>query len=291
MKRGFAILGAGRLGRTLGRLLALRNYPPGGLSCRTLRSARQASAFIGGGTPTTSNPQAATRAPLVLIATPDREIVPVARELAGARLAWTGRIVAHTSGALSSLALAPLKSRGASVASIHPLASVAAPRPDVEFRGTPFAIEGAPKAVRVLRGMVLDIGGLPVTIPREAKALYHLIACILSNDLVAFLACGFERDMGLGLGPRQAARLYLPLIRGTVENVAGLGPVKALTGPISRGDIATLRLHTEALRTLPADVRRLHRILALRSTDLALRARTITPELAARTARLLGALP
>ena len=177
------------------------------------------------------------------------------------------------------------------MASIHPLASVAAPRPDMEFRGTPFAIEGAPKAVRVLRGVVLDIGGLPVTIPREAKALYHLIACVLSNDLVAYLACGFESARGLGLGPRQAARLYLPLIRGTLENVAGLGPVKALTGPVSRGDIATLHLHTEALRTLPADLRRLHRILALRSTSLALHARTITPEVAARIARLLGALP
>src|SRR5207245_3368461 len=107
--------------------------------------------------------------------------------------------------ALSSAALAPLQGRGASVASIHPLASVAAPRPDVEFRGTPFAIEGAPKAVRLLRRMVLDIGGLPVTIPREAKSLYPLIACFLSNDLVAFLACGFDGAKGLGLGPRQAA--------------------------------------------------------------------------------------
>ena len=291
MKREFAILGAGRLGRTLGRLLAFQDYRPTGLSCRTLQSARQASAFIGGGSPTTSNPRAAARAPLVLIATPDREIVPVARELSRARLAWTGRIVAHTSGAVSSTALEPLKTRGALVASLHPLASIATSRPDAEFRGTPFAIEGAPRAVHVLRRLVLDIGGLPVTIPREAKALYHLIACILSNDLVAFLACGFEAARGLGLGPRQAARLYLPLVRGTVENVASLGPVKALTGPVSRGDIATLRLHAEALRTLPADVRRLHRILAQRSTSLALHARTITPELAARIARLLGALP
>jgi len=291
MTREFAILGAGRLGRTLGRLLALRGYLPTGLSCRTLRSARQARAFIGGGDPTTSNSQAAARAPLVLIATPDREIVPVALQLSRARLGWTGRIVAHTSGALSSAALDPLKSRGALVASLHPLASVADPRPDIALHGTPFAIEGAPRAVRVLRRLVLDMGGVPVAIPRQAKALYHLIACILSNDLVAFLACGFEAARGLGLGPRQAARLYLPLIRGTVENVARLGPVKALTGPVSRGDVATLRLHTEALRTLPADVRRLHRILVLRSTNLALQARTITPELATRIARTLGSLP
>jgi len=108
---------------------------------------------------------------------------------------------------------------------------------------------------------------------------------------VAFLASGFDAGRGLGLGPRQTSRLYLPLIRGTLENVARLGPVKALTGPVSRGDIPTLRLHVEALRTLPADVRRLHKILTLRSTELALQAGTITPEVAARIARLLGSLP
>jgi predicted short-subunit dehydrogenase-like oxidoreductase (DUF2520 family) len=177
------------------------------------------------------------------------------------------------------------------VASIHPLASIALARPDADFHGTPFAIEGDVRAVRVLRRLVLDMGGLPVTIPREAKALYHLIACVLSNDLVAFLASGFEAARGLGLGTRQAARLYLPLVRGTVENVSRLGPARGLTGPISRGDIPTLRLHAEALRTLPADVRRLHRILALRAVRLALQARTITPEVAARIARLLGSLP
>ena len=233
----------------------------------------------------------AARAPLVLMATPDREVAAVARELARARLTWRGRIVAHTSGAISSVALDPLRRRGALVASFHPLASIAAARPDVSFHGTPFAIEGDPRAVRVLRRLVLAMGGLPVTIPREAKALYHLIACLVSNDLVAFLASGFDAGRGLGLGPRQTSRLYLPLIRGTLENVARLGPVKALTGPVSRGDIPTLRLHVEALRTLPADVRRLHKILTLRSTELALQAGTITPEVAARIARLLGSLP
>ena len=225
------------------------------------------------------------------MATPDREIAPVARELARARLPWAGRIVAHTSGAVSSAALEPLRPRGALLASIHPLTSIATAHPDADFHGTPFAIEGDARAVRVLRSLVLDLGGLPVTIPRQDKALYHLIACILSNDLVALLASGFEAARGLGLGTRQAARLYLPLIRGTVENVALLGTVKALTGPVSRGDVPTLRLHAEALRTLPADVRRMHRLLALRSAALALQARTITPEVAARIARLLGSLP
>jgi predicted short-subunit dehydrogenase-like oxidoreductase (DUF2520 family) len=293
MKAGsFTILGAGRLGRTLGRMLVAKGWKPRGVTCRSLRSARQAAAFIGGGEASASNPRAASQGSLVLITTPDSAIAPVARELAAARLAWRGRIVAHTSGALSSAALEPLARVGARTASLHPLASVADPRsgfPGTD--GTPFAIEGDAAAVASLRRLVVGFGGVPVTIPRQAKVLYHLVACLVSNDLVALLSLALETARGLGLSRKDAARLYLPLVRGTVDNVARLGPVKALTGPVSRGDLTTLRLHGETLRSLPPDLRRLHRILALRSTALALEARTITPEVAVQLARLLGSQP
>src|SRR2546426_9976808 len=102
MKMEFAVIGAGRLGRTLGRLLLRRGYAPAGLSCRSLRSARQARAFIGAGEPTTSNAEAAARAALVLMATPDREIAAVARGLGRAPPSRGRRVVAHTTGAGSS---------------------------------------------------------------------------------------------------------------------------------------------------------------------------------------------
>ncbi len=291
MKRGtFAIVGAGRLGRTLGRLMARRGFVPTGVSCRRLKSARQAAAFIGGGRPTTSNHEAAAEAALVILATPDSQIAPVARELAKGG-PWRNRIVAHTSGALSSSVLEPLSRAGARVASLHPLISVAEPRSGPEdARDVPFAIEGDPRALGPLRRLVIVLGGRPFTIPREAKALYHLIACMLSNDLVAFLSGGLDAATGLGLDRRQAARIFLPLVRGTLDNVVRLGPAKALTGPVSRGDAGTLRLHGEALRTLPADLRKLHRLLALRSISLALEAGTITPETALRLSRLLGSI-
>ena len=294
MKRiTFAILGAGRLGRALGRQLAgdpgLR---PGGITARTRRSARQAVSFIGGGEAHSSNARAAGGADLVIIATPDRTIAPLARELAGGGIKWERKVVVHTSGALSSSALEPLRRRGAQVASLHPLASIADSRSTMtSFAGVPFAIEGDTAAVILLRRVVARLRGVPVTIPREAKALYHLIACLLSNDLVALLSFGLATAESLGLRPKEAARLYLPLVRGTVENVVRLGPVRALTGPVSRGDVTTLRLHSEALRGLPADLRKIHRLLALRSTALALEARTITPEVAVRLARLVGSLP
>jgi predicted short-subunit dehydrogenase-like oxidoreductase (DUF2520 family) len=291
--RSFTILGAGKLGRALGRLLVAKGWKPRGVTASTLRSARQAAEFIGGGEASVSNPRAAALGGLLLIATPDSAIAPVARELAaGARLAWRGRVVAHTSGALSSAALEPLARVGARTASLHPLASVADPRAGfTSVQGTPFAIEGDPAAVAPLRKMVQGFGGIPVTIPRQAKVLYHLIACLMSNDLVALLSLGLETARGLGLSRKEAARLYLPLVRGTVENVVRLGPVKALTGPVSRGDFTTLRLHGEVLRSLPPDLRRLHRILALRSTAIALEARTISPDVAVQMARLLGSQP
>jgi predicted short-subunit dehydrogenase-like oxidoreductase (DUF2520 family) len=292
VKTGFAIIGAGRLGSVLGRVLARHGLRPGGISCRTLRSARRAVLFIGGGTPGPPHPRAVRGCGLVLICTPDRAIPEVARELAASEERLRGVVVAHTSGALASTVLEPLRARGARIASLHPLASVADPRAGLlRLRGVPFAVEGDPQAVRYLRGLVGALGGTPVSIPREAKALYHLIACLLSNDLVAFLDAGLTAASGLGLGRREAARLYLPLVQGTLHNVARLGPVRALTGPVSRGDVATLRLHGEALRGIPADLRKIHRLLALRSVGLALEAGTITPEVAARLSRLLSSLP
>ena len=288
----FAILGAGRMGRALGKLLVSRGHRPGGLTCRRLRSARQAVAFIEGGAPMTDNAAAAAGASLVIIGTPDGAIAPLARGLARSRVSWERKVVAHISGALSSAALEPLARLGARTASWHPLTSVADPRTAASsFEKVPFAIEGDPKAVRPLRRLVASWGGLPITIPRHAKALYHLIACLLSNDLVALLSFGLEAAHGVGLSRREAARLYLPLVRGTVENVARMGPVKALTGPVSRGDITTLRLHAEPLRALPADFRKLHRLLALHTAELARKAKTISPETAARLARMLLSLP
>lgn len=288
----FAILGAGRLGRTLGRLLAERGLLARGITCRRLRSARAAVAFIGGGEAMSSNARAAAGASLVLICTPDGAIAPLARELAAAGAPFRGKVAAHTSGALSSAALEPLARLGAATASLHPLASIADPRVGVRsLPGSRFAVEGGPKAVARLRRLVVSIGGVPVTIPRRAKVLYHLIACLLSNDLVALLSFGFDAAGALGLDRREIARLYLPLVKGTIENVERLGPVRALTGPVSRGDATTLRQHAEALRSLPAEMRRVHRILALRSVALALEARTITPDTAQRLARLLGSLP
>ncbi len=289
----FSILGAGRLGRALGRLLAESGLTPGGIACRRLRSARQAVAFVGGGEPTTSCSRAAAGASLVILSTPDAVIAPLVRRLAASRSDWEGKVVVHTSGALSSEVLDPLSRLGARTASLHPLASVADPRSGVRIlRGSRFTIEGDRLALQRLRRLVRSVGGVPIVIPGKAKALYHLIASLLSNDVVALLSLGLEAaHHSLGLSRREAAAHFLPLVRGTLGNVERLGPVKALTGPVSRGDPGTLGLHRAALRGLPVDLRRAHQILSRRAVVLALQARTITPESARRLLRLVASFP
>jgi predicted short-subunit dehydrogenase-like oxidoreductase (DUF2520 family) len=145
-------------------------------------------------------------------------------------------VVAHLAG---SLGLDVLASHARS-ASIHPL--VALPDPDVgaeRLRGAWFALAGDP----LVRTVVDALGGQWFTIADEDRAAYHAAACIASNHLVALL--GQAERVGAAAGvPRDA---FLDLVRATVENVAALGPARALTGPAARGDVETLARHRAAL--------------------------------------------
>jgi predicted short-subunit dehydrogenase-like oxidoreductase (DUF2520 family) len=169
---------------------------------------------------------------LLVIATPDAAVA----EAASAVDPVPETVVAHLAG---SLGLDVLASH-ARAASIHPL--VALPDPDVgaeRLRGAWFALAGEP----FVRTVVEALGGQWFTIADEDRAAYHAAACIASNHLVALL--GQAERVGAGAGaPREA---FLDLVRATVENVAALGPARALTGPAARGDVETLARHRAAL--------------------------------------------
>jgi pantoate--beta-alanine ligase len=165
---------------------------------------------------------------LLVIATPDRAIAEVA---AAVRPAAT-TVVAHLAGALGLDVLAPHERR----ASIHPLVSLA---DGATFHGGWFAVAGDPLA----REVVSALGGHAVEVPDDQRATYHAAACVASNHLVALLGQA-ERIAATAGVPLEA---YLDLVRGSVENVARLGPASALTGPVARGDWATVDRHLTAL--------------------------------------------
>ena len=193
----------------------------------------------------------------------------------------------HCSGALSVEVLAPLHSRGYHVGSLHPLQALAHSVTGAErLRGSWFAISGEVEATAVARRLVAELGGSPLTIPVARRPLYHAAAVVASNYLPALLASAARLLMIAGVDEDKAVPALLPLMRGTLENVAELGLAAAPTGPISRGDVETVRLH---LRSLPDREGRVYRDLGREVVKLA-EARGLDRDSAEALRELLGSV-
>ena len=248
----YSIVGAGRLGTSLGAALARQGWRPQVIFDRDAAAARAARRIIGGGRASTSAAAAAAAAGTVIIAVPDDAVGRVAAGLAHAGGAWTGRDVFHTSGLLPAAVLGPLARRGARIASLHPVQSFPQKgMPPSTFEGITWGIEGDEAGVEAAEEIARTLGGNVLLLAAKDKALYHAACALASNALVAleWTAAGVLAKTGLA-GDAAAATL-LPLLQGTLQNVKSLGLEKALTGPVLRGDSATVRKHLAALRADP----------------------------------------
>jgi predicted short-subunit dehydrogenase-like oxidoreductase (DUF2520 family) len=269
------IIGAGRLGGALGRLLGRAGYRVVAVTGRTVRSARAAARFIGAGEPTTDVVGAAAGARIVLITTPDRAIRAVCERIARGGGLLPGALVVHASGANTRGLLAPAARVGALRAVIHPLQSVPSRKRGVaNLPGSYFRIEADPGGLRRARRLVRSIGGRELALPRwkpdrVSAALYHAGAVAASNYLVTLIAYAVRHFTVLGADRTQALRAVLPLVQGTLANIELLGIPKALTGPIARGDLPTIEGHLEALKRRAPELLELYRQLARETIPLA----------------------
>jgi len=231
-----SIVGAGRCGRTLGRLARRAGWRIGAVTCRTLAHAKEATAFIGGGRPST-RPEGAA---LTLIAVPDGEIEGVARILRMPR----GGVAAHTCASFGAETLRPLRPAG----TLHPLKSFAdSAQAAATFEGTACAVDGDAAAMKLLVPFVRAIGGTPLRVKAGQKPLYHAGAVFASNYLVTLLETGVRLFEEAGVQRAAALRALTQLALGTLANVEAVGLPKALTGPIERGDAATVRRHVQSI--------------------------------------------
>ncbi len=233
-----AIVGAGKVGRTLGRLWRQAGrFAPGDIVARSHDGAAEAAAFVGGGRPLAA-PALPEAADVYLIAVPDREIAAVAAALAAAPQLAPGAVAFHCSGALSSAELAPLAARGLAVASAHPVLSFADPaRAAAQFGGTLCGIEGDAAALAVLEPALAAIGARCFPVRAESKLLYHAGSVFASNFSVVLLDLALRAYRDSGLDEATARALLAPLVRKAVDNALALGPAAALTGPAARGDL------------------------------------------------------
>jgi predicted short-subunit dehydrogenase-like oxidoreductase (DUF2520 family) len=210
--------------------------------------------------------RAVRAARVVIIATPDAAIQPAAAALAGLGAVEQAHVVLHLSGLHDRSALAPLEPSGAALGSLHPLQAVADPAlAERRLRGAYAGVEGDDRAVRTAERLAAAVGMHPVRIPASAKPGYHAAAAIASNLTVALFDTALRVARDAGVPPESVERMYLGLLRGTVENLSG-GAAVALTGAIRRGDADTVRQHLASLR--PEDAR-IYRVLGRAALVLA----------------------
>jgi predicted short-subunit dehydrogenase-like oxidoreductase (DUF2520 family) len=191
---------------------------------------------------------AALACDVLWLAVPDAAIEALAEELA--RREHLPPVVLHPSGALSSAALAGLAARGVKTASAHPMMTFVAGAA-ASLEGAWFAVEGHPAAVRVARGLARTLGAHSFPIKPENKTLYHAFGAMLSPMLTAELEAAAQLGLRAGIKPAELRRIMRPIVQRTVANVLAKGAAEALSGPLRRGDVATVAAHMKALGKSP----------------------------------------
>ena len=184
----------------------------------------------------------------MLLAVPDDAIEAVATRLAAEGGVSAGKVALHLSGRLGQDALAPLVALGVSPGSFHPLQTVAEPRvAPARLWGAFAALEGDALAIAAGRQLARSLGMRPVELATAGKALYHAGAVMVANYTVTLVGVAERLARDAGVTPALAGQIYLPLLRGALENLEDLGPALSLTGPVRRGDAGTVRGHLAAL--------------------------------------------
>lgn len=247
------IIGAGRVGKTLGRLWHdTRQFAVGGIASRTAAGAQKAGAFIGAGTDI-DNIASLPSADIFMIATPDDAIEEVCGILAE-KQALDGKIVFHCSGALPSSILRAAKNKGAFVASVHPVKSVADPADSIRtFAGTWCCVEGDKEALAALIPALEKIGAKTFPIDPAQKTSYHTASVFICNGLNALLEAGFGCYERAGVPRETAIEITSPIIAETIRNIQTKGSAAALTGPVSRGDMKLVAQQLQSLKNWNAE--------------------------------------
>jgi predicted short-subunit dehydrogenase-like oxidoreductase (DUF2520 family) len=264
-----SIIGAGRVGQSLGRLGREVGYEIADIVCRSRRSALTARRFIGAGTPLTASSKQLQAVNVTLIATPDDRIGEAVQLILNNSRRIGRGVVLHTSGALSSAALAALREANFAVGSCHPLQTFECPlRAITVIPQSYFCIEGDSQAVRAARRFVRCVGAQSFEIPTTMKSLYHAAAVMASGGVTTLLSTSLDVLQHCGLNEAQARRVLLPLTETTVANVRAVGPLRAFTGPVRRGDIGTVQRNLEALAAIDRQWLAVYQLLAAHSLRL-----------------------
>ena len=278
-------IGAGAVGGSLGVCLSRAGYRVVAVGSRTFASAQGFAERIGGCQAYDTAQEVADAAQLVVLSTTDDAIRSVAEGVA-----WkSGQVVVHCSGATSLDVFQHPVSQGAVAGAFHPLQAFSSVENGVaSIPGTTFGIEGGPEARTALADMARAIGGKPVFLNAEDKALYHLSGVMMGNLLTCLAATAAQLWEQCGYSRAEGVEALVPMMRGVVHNLERSGVPGAVAGPYVRGDLGTIRKHIEALATRAPEVLPLYRELARAALPFGIEKQALSPEIAQRVEAIIG---
>lgn len=292
---GVGVVGAGRVGAPLASALRAVGHAVVGASGASPASLDRIDSLLPG-VPVLDVPEVVRRAELVLLTVPDDELPGVVSGLAATGAWQAGQLVVHTAGRYGWRVLEPARAAGAIPLAIHPAMTFTGTSLDVQrLVGAVFAVTAPTPVLPIGQALVVEVGGEPVVVEESARGLYHAALAHGANHLVvlvaqaaqALAAAGIERP-GRTLEYLLTAALDEALRAEQLDpprdGAAGPGAVAALTGPVVRGDVGTVREHLDVLGSLEvasADIAPSYRVLARSAASRALAAGRIGPDAAA----------
>ncbi len=283
LKLGF--IGAGPVGTTFGVRLREQGYPVVGVADISAAATERCVGLVAGCRRHSSNQELADAADMVFITTADDFIVPVC---SGVR--WrAGQVVVHCSGASTVQSLESARAQGAQVGSIHPCQSFAGVEQAIaNLPGSTFGIEAEEPVRGILTEMARALKGDIVYLTSEDKVLYHAAAAIACNYFVTIEKLATDLWKNFGKSSADGIKAYMPLLRGTLANIETTGFPKCLTGPIARGDVATIRRHLKALERCAPELVPLYKQLGLFTVPIGQDKGSLAADKAAELRDLLG---
>ena len=239
------IIGAGKVGTTLGKYLSIHGKNVTGFYSRTHESADEAATFAETET-YSSLCKLVEKSDVIFITTPDGVIHQVWGDLLHQDI--SNRIICHFSGSLSSHVFSGREEAGASGISMHPMYAFSDKFHSYEqFHTAYLTLEGDPEAVAVMKPMWEANGHHVLTLKAEDKIKYHAAAAMASNEMLGLMQASLDILSECGFSEKDSMALLTPLVQGNIASMLEKGCVNALTGPVERGDAQTVRKHLQAL--------------------------------------------
>ncbi len=250
-KPSIMLVGSGNLAQALGPALRRAGYRITAIASRHDATSRRRAAALARkvGARVVGLAEAVPEAAVVWLCHTDDALAETARLLARQN-GWRGKIALHSSGALTSDVLSPLRRAGAHVGSLHPMMTFVA-KAAPEMSEVPFAVEGDRRAVAAAKRVVKDLGAQVFDLKKQSKVLYHALGSFSSPMVVAALVTAERVGKAAGLTEKQTRAIMAPILRQTLANYLEHGAAAAFSGPIRRGDMDTVRRHVRELKGVP----------------------------------------